>query len=79
MNVVAPAAVNQREFALQLAKQMNQPLLFRFPDGLLRFLMGEMSVLLRDDQLVLPDRLQPLGYAFRHPQLAAAIAECTLK
>lgn len=75
VNLVAPEAIDQRGFAKILADELHRPLLFRFPAPVLKLLMGEMSSLLLADQRVEPARLRSMGYAFRHPRLAAAIRQ----
>ncbi len=75
INLVAPEAVDQRQFAAQLAKQLHRPLLFKFPAPVLRVLMGEMSSLLLVDQQVVPARLQALGFDFRYPRLTPALRD----
>jgi NAD dependent epimerase/dehydratase family enzyme len=38
-------------------------------------MFGEMSTLLLDGQRAVPKRLQELGYAFRFPQIEAALRD----
>lgn len=77
VNLVAPNAVTQREFALTLAKQLHRPCLFATPAWLLNMLYGEMAnELLLQGQHVRPLRLLAQGFEFKYPTLAQALAHC---
>jgi len=49
------------------------------PAWVLRLALGEMSVLLLGGQRLAPRRTQGAGFAWRHPQLAAALAQLLRK
>jgi hypothetical protein len=75
LNVVAPHPVQNAEFTKALAKAMRRPAFFPAPAFALRLALGrEMAnALLLGSQRVVPQRLQFLGYRFRHPELNAAL------
>lgn len=73
VNVVAPAAVPQREFARCLGKALSRPSFLPVPSFVLRLLFGEMArELLLSGARVHPARLLASGYRFRHPELEGA-------
>lgn len=79
VNLTAPQPVRNQQFARLLAQALHRPALFPLPAWLLRLMMGEMSGLLLDSQRVLPGQLQAAGFAFRHPDLATALAHLLRK
>ncbi len=74
VNVVAPAAVTNAEFAATLAQVLDRPAAFPVPGFLLRLLFGRMAqeTVLASAQ-VRPERLSASGYGFRHEKLDAAL------
>jgi len=76
VNVVAPEPARNARFTQELARVMHRPALFPAPEFALRLALGEMAdALLLASQRVKPHRLQELGYAFQHADLAHALAE----
>lgn len=73
INLVAPQAVRQRDFADALARALHRPRWLRLPAAVLRPLLGQMADLVLFDQQVLPARLQALGFSFAYPELASAL------
>ena len=74
INVVSPQPVQNAGFTKTLASAMHRPALFSAPAFALRLALGEMAdALLLSSQRVLPQRLQKLGYNFRHADLSAAL------
>src|SRR5690554_53441 len=69
-NLTAPAPVSNEVFTRALAGALRRPAVFAVPKPLLRLALGEMSTLLLEGQRVLPERLQQVGFEFRHPGLA---------
>src|SRR3989338_2927922 len=68
VNITAPLAVTQQEFAKALAKSLNRPLLFKTPSLVIKALFGEMGeYLLLKGQKVWPKRLTDLGFEFAYP------------
>ena len=74
INVVAPGAVTNREFARILGQVLGRPARLPVPALALRALFGEMAdgALLASAR-VRPARLEAVGYPFRHPGLEPAL------
>ncbi|WP_161965605.1 TIGR01777 family oxidoreductase [Steroidobacter cummioxidans] len=75
INATSPQPVRQRQFAETLAAQFGRSLPVRVPAFALRAALGEMSQLLLEGQKVLPTKALNAGFAFRYPELNAALAE----
>jgi len=74
-NATAPQPVTNLEFSRCLAKQLQRPMLLPLPACLLKTLFGEMSELMLGSQLVIPERLQKLGFEFQFKSLEAALQQ----
>lgn len=74
VNLTAPGAVRNSEFAQVLADVLHRPSVLPAPAAALRLAMGEMAdELLLASAHVLPERLRESGYQFRHPTLEGAL------
>jgi hypothetical protein len=74
VNVVAPAAVTNREFTRTLGRVLRRPTIIPMPAVAARLAFGEMAdELLLASTRVVPRRLRETGYAFREPDLEAAL------
>ncbi len=73
-NLVAPGIVRNAEFGRILARTLHRPYAFPAPAFMLRLVLGEMASLILEGQHVIPRRLLTLGYRFRYPTLAEALA-----
>lgn len=78
-NAVAPQPVSHSRFHRTLAKVCRRPAPLRVPALPLRWLLGEMSVLLLGGQRVLPRRLMREGFEYLHPDLDSALQACLEK
>ncbi len=75
VNAVAPQPVSNREFTRTLGRVLGRPTLVPVPAPLVRLAFGEMgSELLLASTRVVPARLEGAGFAFRFPELEAALA-----
>jgi uncharacterized protein (TIGR01777 family) len=75
LNATAPEPVRYDEFMATLATALHRPLWpLHVPAAPLRFLLGELAELFVDGQRVLPARAQSLGFEFRYPEIAGALA-----
>ncbi|MCX6954427.1 MAG: TIGR01777 family oxidoreductase [Verrucomicrobia bacterium] len=75
INVVAPEAVTNGQFATTLGLVLHRPAVLPVPAGVLRLVFGEMAdATLLASTRAAPARLQETGYAFREPTLAGALA-----
>jgi uncharacterized protein (TIGR01777 family) len=73
-NATSPNAVTNQEFTRTLGKVLGRPTIFPMPAFAARLLFGEMA----DELLLASARVQPAklvasGYAFRYPDLEAAL------
>ncbi len=81
INGVAPHPVRNADFARALSGTLWEPyapwrvfLPFGPPDLLLRLILGEVADVVAKGQRVVPRKAAQLGYVFRHPDLAEALA-----
>lgn len=74
-NLVAPNSVRYRDYARALGRALHRPALLPTPMLGPRLLLGRelADSLLGDSQRVVPARLLESGYAFRQPQIEAAL------
>jgi uncharacterized protein (TIGR01777 family) len=75
INVTSPQPVRQRDFAVALAAQFGPSIPVRVPATVLNATLGEMSQLLLGGQRVVPTKALSAGFAFRYPELNAALAD----
>jgi uncharacterized protein (TIGR01777 family) len=73
VNVVAPDLRRQRELAVELGRALRRPAQLPAPAPLLRAVLGRQAELLLHGQRARSLRLD--GFAFRYPELPAALAE----
>lgn len=74
VNVVAPTPVTNAEFARTLGRVLRRPAMMPLPAFAARLAFGEMAdALLLASARVVPVKLQASGYAFRFPDLEAAL------
>lgn len=73
VNLVAPHALPQREFARTLGRVIHRPAFLPLPALLLRLVLGEMSSLLLEGQNAQPAVLQSHGFSFAYPELKDAL------
>lgn len=75
LNVTAPHPVTNRELATALGRALGRPALLPAPAFALRLALGEMADAVLFGQRVLPAKAQALGFAFRYPELDAALRD----
>jgi len=76
VNATAPNPVTNRDFTRALGRALHRPAVLPVPGIGLRLLMGEMATMLLSGQRVLPHVAERLGYAWRQPELPAALDGC---
>lgn len=74
VNLTAPAPVTEAVLTRELARALHRPAVLRVPAPVLRVVLGELSGELLGSQRVLPRRLLDAGFAFRHADIASALA-----
>ncbi len=73
VNATAPAPATNADFSKALGRALHRPAVAPVPKAAVRLLFGEMSQIVTGGQRVLPKRAAALGYAFRYPELDAAL------
>jgi uncharacterized protein (TIGR01777 family) len=73
VNATAPEPVTNREFSKALGNALHRPAVLPTPGFAIKALYGDMAVIVTEGQRVVPRRTLELGYAFRHPELDAAL------
>ncbi len=76
VNATAPNPVTNRDFVRALGRALERPAVMPLPGFVLRLALGEMAAMLLQGQRVLPAVAERNGYAWRQPELAAALAAC---
>ncbi|HEU4718380.1 MAG TPA: TIGR01777 family oxidoreductase [Bacteroidia bacterium] len=75
-NAVAPEAVNNSQFTLQLARTLHRPLVLpAVPGFLLRLVLGEMADVLLNGNLVSGEKIRDAGFTFGFPFLENALKD----
>lgn len=75
-NGTAPDPVRNADFSRALGRALKRPAVLPMPGLALRLIVGEMAdELLLVGQKVLPQRAQAAGFAFRYPDLPAALGQ----
>lgn len=77
-NLVAPEPVQNAELSRRLAAELSRPSWMPAPSFALRLILGEMADLLLTGQRAVPEALATLGFSFRFPDLATALADLDL-
>jgi hypothetical protein len=75
VNLTAPNPVTNAELSRTLGRVLSRPAVLPVPALALKVLYGEMAQIVTTGQRVLPARLEQLRYAFRHPDLEAALRD----
>jgi hypothetical protein len=75
VNLVAPGAVRQGEFARRLRRVVHRPPAPPVPAVILRAALGEAAGLILLGQHVVPSRLVSTGFRFEFPELDAALGD----
>ncbi|HEX6850490.1 MAG TPA: TIGR01777 family oxidoreductase [Candidatus Polarisedimenticolaceae bacterium] len=74
VNVTAPNPVSQRDFAHALGRVVRRPSFLPLPAAVVQLAFGEMGeAMLLGGAFVVPRALERAGFAFRHPELDAAL------
>jgi uncharacterized protein (TIGR01777 family) len=73
VNLCAPEPVTNLELSKTLGRVLNRPALLPVPAFALGLVYGEMASLITTGARMIPQRLQSLGYSFKHPELEDAL------
>jgi uncharacterized protein len=74
LNLAAPAAVTNREFAQTLGRVLKRPSFLPAPSFALRLLLGEMADVLLFSQRVIPAKAEAAGFRFQYGSLEPALS-----
>ncbi|HJL69708.1 MAG TPA: DUF1731 domain-containing protein, partial [Anaerolineales bacterium] len=74
-NISAPEPVTNAEFTRALARALRRPSWLPVPGFAIEAIFGEMATIVLGGERALPQRLQAAGYAFRYPDLGAALQD----
>jgi uncharacterized protein (TIGR01777 family) len=74
VNATAPEPVTNAELSRELGQALGRPSFLPVPGIALRLLYGDMAQIVTGGARVVPAKALVLGYEFRHPQLAEALA-----
>ena len=77
INAVAPEPVSMAAFCKQLGRSLGRPSLLPVPGPVLQVLLGDGAKVVLEGQRVASERLEPLNFSFRYPDLASALAAAT--
>lgn len=73
LNMCAPGAVRQREFAASLGRALNRPAFMPAPSFAIRLIMGEMGATFLASTKAVPERLVNAGFEFEFPAIDKAL------
>ena len=77
INAVAPEPVSMATFSKSLGRSLGRPSPLPVPGPVLQVLLGDGAKVVLEGQQVASERLDELGFSFRYPDLAAALAAAT--
>jgi uncharacterized protein (TIGR01777 family) len=75
LNLTAPNPVTNADFGHELGHAVHRPAVLPVPGIALKLMFGEMAEVLLGSQRVLPQKALSLGFSFRYPELAPALAD----
>ena len=74
-NLVAPESINNKEFTIAFARQLNRPAFFSIPEFVLKLTLGEAAVLLTQSPEVSSEKIQKAGFQFNYSDIKSALKE----
>jgi len=74
-NAVSPHPVSNAKFSKELGKALHRPAIFPVPEFVMKLVMGEMSTIVLDGQMILPKHLEKLEYRFQFSNLSDAFKD----
>jgi uncharacterized protein (TIGR01777 family) len=77
INLVAPESVRNADLSRALGKVLHRPSWLPVPAFAVKLAVGELAEYLLEGRRVVPRKLRELGFAWKHGELASALAEAT--
>jgi hypothetical protein len=74
-NLVAPEPTSNAEFMEAACRALGRPYWLHVPAPVLKLSLGEMSMIVLEGRASEPRRLRELGFRFRFPRIAEAMAD----
>jgi uncharacterized protein len=74
-NFASPFPVKNGDLAQAIGKALRRPSFFPAPGFMIELVMGEFGSVILKGQRVIPKRLLDLGFAFKYPDVGAALKE----
>lgn len=78
-NLISPQSTSNAEFMQAVTRALRRPYWLHLPKFLLRFVLGEMSVLLTEGRYCQPKRLIELGFRFQFGNLDEAMENLLIR
>jgi uncharacterized protein (TIGR01777 family) len=75
VNLAAPNPVTNAELSRALGRVLHRPAVLPVPGFALRIMYGEMAQVVTTGARVIPERLERMGFDFRHPEIEAALRD----
>lgn len=75
VNAASPNAVRQDEMGRVIGGVIGRPHWFPVPAGLMKAILGDMSLIVTGGQHVLPTAAQKSGFKFKHPYVEEAVRD----
>jgi uncharacterized protein (TIGR01777 family) len=75
LNATAPQPATNKQFSKALGRALGRPSFLPTPKFALRVMLGPVASLVTSGQRVLPKRALGLGYAFKFPEIDAAMRD----
>jgi uncharacterized protein (TIGR01777 family) len=69
VNAVSPYPVTNKEFSSTFGKVLKQPVFFKVPGKLLKFIYGEGACVLLEGHKIIPGKLMEMGFRFNYPTI----------
>lgn len=67
VNITTPNPISNRDLTALIAKRERSLFKIRVPESILKFIMGEASVVITKGQRVIPEKLEKSGFIFKYP------------
>lgn len=73
-NAVAPEIISNRKFTEVVAQALKKPLFFRIPALIIKIILGELSSIILDGQIISSKKVIEAGFNFRYKKINDAVS-----